>query len=251
MFMSEISIIDPKNEYNNWFNSPFYHKLYNNRDYSEARSFISKLVNYLNLKKNSTILDAACGKGRHAIQLEKLGYNVTGIDLSENSIHEAKKSENSNLKFLIHDISKPLNIKHDAVFNLFTSFGYSESKEKDLQILNSIKQNLKENGLGVIDFFNIINIKKNIVPTETINKEGIEFKISRKIEDNTVIKNISFVDNDILYSFKEKVNALTLEDFKDYFQRTNLELIKVFGDYNLKNYDPNSSDRLIMIFKNK
>ena len=249
--MNKISLIDPKNEYNDWFNSPFYHKLYNNRDYSEAKKFISKLLNYLSLKKNSTILDAACGKGRHSIQLEKLGYNVTGIDLSENSINEAKKSENRNLKFLIHDISKPLNIKHDAVFNLFTSFGYSESKEKDVQILNSIKQNLKKNGTGVIDFFNIINIKKNLVPNDTVTKEGIEFKISRKIEDNMVVKNISFIDKDILYSFKEKVNALTLKDFKDYFNKTNLDLIKVFGDYNLKNYDPNLSERLIIIFKNK
>ena len=249
--MNKISLIDPKNEYNDWFNSPFYHKLYNNRDYSEAKKFISKLLNYLSLKKNSTILDAACGKGRHSIQLEKLGYNVTGIDLSENSINEAKNSENRNLKFLIHDISKPLNIKHDAVFNLFTSFGYSESKEKDVQILNSIKQNLKKNGTGVIDFFNIINIKKNLVPNDTVTKEWIEFKISRKIEDNMVVKNISFIDKDILYSFKEKVNALTLKDFKDYFNKTNLDLIKVFGDYNLKNYDPNLSERLIMIFKNK
>ena len=66
-----------------------------------------------------------------------------------------------------------------------------------------------------------------------------------------VVKNISFIDKDILYSFKEKVNALTLKDFKDYFNKTNLDLIKVFGDYNLKNYDPNLSERLIMIFKNK
>ena len=134
---------------------------------------------------------------------------------------------------------------------MFTSFGYSESKEKDVQILNSIKQNLKKNGTGVIDFFNIINIKKNLVPNDTVTKEGIEFKISRKIEDNMVVKNISFIDKDILYSFKEKVNALTLKDFKDYFNKTNLDLIKVFGDYNIKNYDPNLSERLIMIFKNK
>ena len=103
-----------------------YHILYKDRDNKEAKKFISKLTEKLNLKKNAKILDAACGKGRHSIEIEKLGYKVTGIDLSKNSIKHAKQFENLNLKFKIHDISIPLGIKFNAVFNLFTSFGYFE-----------------------------------------------------------------------------------------------------------------------------
>ena len=69
-----------------------------------------------------------------------------------------KKFENSNLKFLVHDISKPLNTEFDVVLNLFTSFGYYE-REKDLEILLSLEKNLKDNGIGVIDFLNIKTVK--------------------------------------------------------------------------------------------
>ncbi|MDA7708179.1 class I SAM-dependent methyltransferase, partial [Flavobacteriaceae bacterium] len=100
--------------------------MYKNRNHQEAREFIKKLLKHLKLKKKSKVLDAGCGKGRHSIEIEKLGHIVTGIDLSKNSIKSAKKHENINLKFLVHDILKPLNIEFDAVLNLFTSFGYYE-----------------------------------------------------------------------------------------------------------------------------
>lgn len=242
--------IHSSKEYNTWFNSKYYHILYKDRDNKEAKKFISKLTEKLNLKKNAKILDAACGKGRHAIEIEKLGYNVTGIDLSENSINYAKSYENNNLKFLIHDISVPLRHKFDAVFNLFTSFGYY-NREKDLQILLAIEKNLSKNGVGVIDFFNICDVKKNLVKKESTTKEEILFNITRKIKNNIVEKNISIEDKSKKYFYKETVNSLGLEDFKKYFKKTKMEITDVFGDYQLNNFVKNKSPRLIIIFKKK
>ena len=54
----------------NWFDSPYYHILYKNRDEKEAEFFIENLVQYLNLKKRSKLLDIACGKGRHVFVVE-------------------------------------------------------------------------------------------------------------------------------------------------------------------------------------
>ncbi len=146
-------------KYNNWFDSKYYHILYKNRNHKEAKIFIRKLLKHINLNSYSKVLDAGCGKGRHSIEIEKLGHIVTGIDLSKNSIKFAKKFENSNLKFKVHDISKPLNTEFDVVLNLFTSFGYYE-REKDLEILLSLEENLKSNGTGVIDFFKYKNRKE-------------------------------------------------------------------------------------------
>src|SRR3954449_2448025 len=72
-----------------WFNSPYYHQLYFNRDMSEAAAFIDKLITHLKPAPGSTMLDVACGKGRHSLQLANKGFDVTGIDLSEDSIQEA------------------------------------------------------------------------------------------------------------------------------------------------------------------
>ncbi len=237
-------------KYNNWFDSKYYHILYKNRNHEEARKFINKIIEHLNLKPKSKILDAGCGKGRHSIEIEKLGHIVTGIDLSKNSIKFAKQFENSNLNFLVHDISKPLNIEFNVVLNLFTSFGYYE-KDKDLEILLSLEKNLDKNGTGVIDFFNIKNVKDNLVKKEQTTIENIKFKIKRKINKFSVIKEISFEDNSIDYKFKESVNTLSLLDFKNYFNQTNLEIIEIFGDYDLNNFNEMKSPRLIILFKKK
>ena len=90
----------PKNNnnlYESWFDTPFYHILYKNRDYKEAEMFTSELMTFLNLPIESKILDLACGKGRHSIFLNKMGYNVTGVDNSSKNIVNAKKYENNKL----------------------------------------------------------------------------------------------------------------------------------------------------------
>ena len=237
-------------KYNNWFDSKYYHILYKNRNHQEARKFIKKLIKHLKLKRKSKVLDAGCGKGRHSIEIEKLGHIVTGVDLSKNSIKFAKKFENSNLDFIVHDILKPLNMEFDAVLNLFTSFGYYE-RDKDLEILLSLQKNLNINGIGVIDFFNIKTVKDNLVKKEEVILENIKFKIVREIDKLSVTKEISFSDNNIDFKFKESVNTLSIIDFENYFKKTNLEIIQIFGDYDLNKFKKDTSPRLIIIFKKK
>jgi len=149
--------------YASWFDTPFYHILYKDRDYTEAESFMSNLTNYLNVPEHGSILDLACGKGRHAIYLNKIGYNVTGVDLSENSITHAKQFENDTLHFDVHNMCKPYHKEFDAVFNLFTSFGYFDKEEDNLNTIKAIKANLNESGFGVIDFLNSEYIIENLV----------------------------------------------------------------------------------------
>ena len=115
--------------YASWFDTPYYHILYKDRNYAEAELFMKTLTHYLNLEPGDEILDLACGKGRHSVYLNSIGYNVTGADLSENSIAHASKFENDTLRFQVHDMCKPFAFQFEAVFNLFTSFGYFENEE--------------------------------------------------------------------------------------------------------------------------
>ena len=85
-----------------WFNSKYYHILYQKRDDKEAEQFLSILQKFF--KKEDQILDIACGCGRHSIHLNKLGYNTTGIDLSEESITSAKQKSNNKITFDVWDI---------------------------------------------------------------------------------------------------------------------------------------------------
>jgi len=232
-----------------WFNTPYYHILYKDRDYEEAQLFMDNLTSYLNLPDDAKILDLACGKGRHSIYLNQLGYDVTGADLSANSIAEAKKHTNDTLHFEVHDMREPFEQKFDAIFNLFTSFGYFENECDNLTTLKAIRESLGEYGFGVIDFMNVKHVIENIVPKEVKTVEGIEFHIKRYVEDDHIYKEIDFEDKGEKFHFVEKVKALTLPDFEALMDEAGIYLLDTFGDYKLRRFFKNESERLIMIFK--
>lgn len=238
------------NWFEDWFNSGYYHILYKHRNCNEAELFIDNLMNFLQPEKEARFLDLACGKGRHAIYLNQKGFNVTGTDLADESIAEASKFENEKLSFFVHDMRKVFRINYfDYVLNLFTSFGYFENEKDDSDTINAIYKALKPNGVFVFDFFNVQKVIANLVDTETKTIDNIEFKITRHIQNNFIIKNILVTDNGKQFSFQERVKALTLTDFEKYFVANKLKIVHLFGNYQLEKYNEYSSDRLIIIAK--
>ena len=238
-----------KNWYASWFDSPYYHILYKDRDYEEAQLFMDNITNYLNLPESAKILDLACGKGRHSVYLNTLGYDVTGADLSENSIAEASKNSNETLHFQVHDMRVPFDEKFDVIFNLFTSFGYFENDSDNLLTLKAICESLSEYGFGVIDFMNVTNVIENLVPEETKTVEGIDFHIKRYYIDDHIYKEIDFSDQGQKFHFTEKVQALTLQHFENMMEEAGIYLLDTFGSYKLQKFSKKDSERLIMIFK--
>jgi SAM-dependent methyltransferase len=237
------------NWFASWFDSPYYHILYKDRNYREAQVFMDNLTHYLNLPEKAKVLDLACGKGRHSIYLNQLGFEVIGADLSENSIVEANKNANEHLHFQVHDMREPFEDKFDAIFNLFTSFGYFENDEDNSKTLIAIKDSLTEYGFAVIDFMNVNQVIANLVPEETKTVDGIDFYIKRYVLDNHIYKEIDFEDKGERFHFTEKVKALTLDDFQEMMTDAGIYLLDTFGDYKLKKFLKNTSERLIMIFK--
>ncbi|MFV5695818.1 class I SAM-dependent methyltransferase [Flavobacterium sp. LB3P122] len=238
-----------ENWYTSWFDSPYYHILYKERNYREAQVFMDNLTHYLNLPEKAKVLDLACGKGRHSIYLNQLGFDVLGADLSENSIAEATKNTNETLHFKVHDMREPFEEKYDAIFNLFTSFGYFENDEDNLTTLKAIKESLSEYGFAVIDFMNVNHVTETLVPEESKTVEGIDFNIKRYLKDGHIYKEIDFEDKGQKFHFTEKVKALTLKDFEELMEEAGIYLLDIFGDYKLKKFHKTDSERLIMIFK--
>ena len=247
--MSDSTAKNSENWFSTWFDTPYYHILYKNRNDEEAQTFMDNITHYLNMPENGTILDLACGKGRHSIYLNKLGYNVTGVDLSENSIAIAKESSNETLQFKTHDMREPMNETYDAVFNLFTSFGYFDSHQDNIKTLKAIKESINEYGFGVIDFFNADFIIENLVAEETKEIDGITFHIKRNVENKKIIKEIRFEDKGESFFFTEKVSAFTLADFEAMMEEAGIYLLEIFGDYKLRKFYKSQSERLILLFK--
>lgn len=236
--------------YKDWFNSPYYHVLYKNRDDNEAANFINNLITHLKLNHTHRVWDLACGKGRHSIYLNSKGINVIGTDLSDNSISEANKSANDQLEFFVHDMRTPFRINYFThVFNLFTSIGYFDNVHDNLKVFKSVYSALKTGGVFVIDFFNCKKVTECMMPQETKLIEGISFSINKTLLDNKIIKRIEFSDKGQEYFFEEKVSLLNRDDFMKLGEQSGFKMLNTFGDYNLNPFDQNISERLILIFQ--
>ena len=187
--------------FQSWFDTPYYHILYKHRDFKEAEDFIKNLVSYLNIDTDDSILDLACGKGRHSIFLNTLGYNVTGLDLSKNNIEHAKVHESNSLFFEVHDMRNTYGTQFEVVLNLFTSFGYFENDIDNLKVIKTIKSSLKQNGIGVIDYMNSTVVIENLIAHNTYESDGVKFDLKRSYNDGFITKNIEVNDAWNIISF--------------------------------------------------
>lgn len=234
--------------FKNWFNTPYYHLLYKNRDFQEAENFIDNLVTYLKPKQGAKFFDLACGKGRHSMFLNKKGFDVVGVDLSEESILSAQQATNETLHFAVHDMRQVFEgHSFDVVVNLFTSFGYFDDNNEDVNVLKSVATVLENDGVFVLDYLNAKQVVKNLKPQETIVRDDVSFQISKKIEGAFVVKGIDFEDKGKAYHFEERVKLIDEGQFEEYFKLARLRLLAKFGNYNLEAFDENQSPRLILI----
>lgn len=239
--------------FENWFGSPYYSILYQNRDELEAQEFVESLLDYLQPTPGCAMLDIACGEGRYAHQLAEHGYRVTGIDLSDCSIAKAKELETPDLEFFVHDMRLPFITNYfDYAFNFFTSFGYFAHDRDHELAARAFAGALRPGGILVIDYLNRDYVISKLVAEETIKRGEYNFNISRKLERNHFIKDIRFNDaNGQPRHFTERVAAFSLADFTRMLRAAGMSPVGTFGDYQLNPYHPLDSPRLIMIFKKK
>ncbi|MEO7923014.1 MAG: class I SAM-dependent methyltransferase [Chitinophagaceae bacterium] len=240
--------------YKDWFNSPFYHKLYFDRDEEEAGAFIKKLLAHLKPPPGSRMLDVACGKGRHSKILAAPGYIVTGIDISPDSIEEAKQFEKENLDFFVHDMRLPFWGNYfNYAFNFFTSFGYFNTRREHDDAIRTIAKSLKPGGIFVIDYLNVHFAENHIVHNEEKKLDGTEYRILRWHDETHFFKKIVVDDPSLKepVAYTEKVAKFTLGDLTDMLAFQDMQVQEVFGDYQFKNYHVSQTPRMILIAKKK
>lgn len=238
----------PKEWFSVWFDSPYYHLLYRQHDEQEARQMLDNLLSTLSLPPGARVLDLACGKGRHSRYLAERGFDVTGLDISEQSIAYARQFENEHLHFYQHDMRKLFISNYfDAVLNLFTSFGYFKNEADHVRTLTNVVRGLRPGGLLLLDFFNARYVRNHLVPADEKTTGGITFHLRRRVEAGLVVKNIEFNDHGQQFSFEERVHLFELPDFQILLGQAGLVLQKTFGGYNLEPFNADTSKRLILV----
>lgn len=219
-------------------------------------------------EKMKSVLDIACGTGRHTIGLKKMGYETMGIDLEPAMLNQAKKlseAEGLKLEFKLQDMRKiKLNKKFDAAIIFYTAFAYLNSNEDVIKTLKSIHKHLKKNGVLIIDtmFGWPMLVKGTFDPkfTEKMKKgdRSYEFRDENSLDPinnylYTKQTHVRKIEGGNLKILKDKKptklrlyfpNELTL-----FFKLTGFQEVDFFGDVEGHKLSEKHCDRLIVIAK--
>ncbi|MCW8803995.1 MAG: class I SAM-dependent methyltransferase [Ignavibacteriaceae bacterium] len=240
--------------YKDWFNSENYIKVYSHRDETEAEKLVELITKNLILQRGSSVLDMACGSGRHAITFAKMGFNVTAVDLSERLISEAKKNAlqtGVKIDFVLSDILEyETSSRFDLVVNLFTSIGYFENDEENFSVIKKAYNLLNQGGYFILDYFNKDYLLKNLIPTTIFSENGFRITQNRSIEGARIVKKITIENDGSVEEFYESVRLYDYEEILNYIKKAGFATIKQYGDYFGNNYERETSSRLI-IFASK
>ena len=152
----------------------YYDLLYRDKDYEKETDFVEQIFRKFSRRPIKTILDLGCGTGGHAIPLARRGYNVTGIDASENMIAAAReKCQEHSLDVRFHCLDMrhfELRETFDACICMFNAFGYV-TKDSDIQlVLKNVKKHLRPGCPFVFDCWNGLAVLR-ILPSVRV-KEG-------------------------------------------------------------------------------
>jgi SAM-dependent methyltransferase len=255
--MNQPLSVKTENEwFRSWFDSPYYPILYQNRNVTDAEQMVGALIpilepHLLGFPKPYKALDVACGRGRYARLLHRYGFEVEAIDLSPGAIKHAQENVTPGLNFSVGDMRK-LNYRNafHLVANFFTSFGYFDRQETNREVLARFHQALKPAGLLLLDYFNAHYIIDRLIPQEIISRSGIDFHISRTIEEGYLIKTIRFDADGEQHHFEEKVQLFYPKDFDEMLLCTGFETVERLGRKDQECVPfTNQSERLILIAK--
>jgi len=235
--------------YDGWFGSDAYDLVYDHRDETEAEQLVDLVEREIDPDPEAHIVDVGCGRGRHARIFARRGYRVTGVDLSEEAIAEARArtgADDLDVTFLQGDMRDPLcDGCADGVVNLFTTFGYFDTDAENQQALAAMAQALRPGGWFFQDFLNAPHVAETLVPSTTRTVEGVEIHQRRWIEDDRINKEITLTHNGTTDTYHESVRLYTPDELRALYAAVGLEVVGAFGGYDGRPYTPDSPRLLL------
>ena len=238
--------------YEEWFGEE-YKLVYPHRNEAEAKGQIEFLMRHIRLPDGAKVLDLCCGCGRHAVELKQRGYDVVGLDLSEELLELACSRAyecGEDMDFIQCDMREiPYEDHFDLIVNFFTSFGYFADDAENQKVLLSMAKALKPGGKFLVDYMNPENVARNLVEKDEKDiAEGIHVIQERWIDESPrrISKKITLIRDDEESIYRESVRMYSHEEMVKMLSEANLELLETYGDFDDSEYNQDST-RMVLI----
>jgi SAM-dependent methyltransferase len=224
-----------------------YDLFYAQKNYAEEAEFVHQCINKYYNGKPVHLLEMACGTGKHSYHFWQKGYKIIATDYSDDMLECARENHkqwNTDVEFCNLDMRNPTyeGEKPDVIVCLFDSIGYLQTNESILNLLKFVKQQLKEGGLFITEYWNAGAFLKCYEPSRTKHFKTPETEIIRISETEIDYKNQLA---HVLYTITEKGNDQIEHTIKEtqsnryflhqemqlFFQEAGLQCLESFAGY--------------------
>jgi len=241
----------------NWYEDDelweqFYDCMFDESSFELAQQQVPQLLSLVNHSVNS-IADLGCGPGRHCLALAKMNFEVTGVDMSEFLLSKAKQ-KSQDLSLTINFINSDMleyntKDKHDLIINMFNSFGYFDTPEKNQMMINNAYKNLQSTGTLIIDTVGKETLARNIEPVHLSEYDNGDIRIERPL----LIDNMQIFSNEWILISGEKAfkrnyqhYVYTPIELTAMCKKAGFSTVRIYGDLLGNDYDL-ESDRLVVV----
>lgn len=223
----------------------------------DTKRQVDFLIDKLELKGDERILDLACGFGRHALELARRGYDVTGVDITPAYIEYASQQaekEALNARFLCKDIREvSFNNEYDVVINMADgAIGYLENDDENQKVFEVVARALKKGGKHFMDIMNGEYAESHF-PCKLWDAGDKGLTLSA-FEWNAERKTVLYGQADYLYgrvlskpeiTEGNPIRLYTLEEITELFAKLGMQVRVGYADYSGASSSENAIQLLI------
>jgi len=199
------------------------------------------------LKGAPRVLDLCCGPGRISSELSRMGYAVTGVDITESFLETAiddaeyEKLDIEYVKSDARDFVRPQFF--DAIFNLYISFGYFYDQKDDLKVLRNVYESLKNGGCFIVETLGKEIAVRDFVEAEWFERGGYTVLTEYEALDSwTFLKNRWILIKDEKRLEKILVQRLyAASELRSIMQEAGFQNIEIFGDWDESPYNQHAA----------
>jgi SAM-dependent methyltransferase len=242
-----MSVSSPARPYSGRY-AELYDLFYSDKPYAEEAAFVHECIREFSNGAAQNVLELACGTGRHALELEKLGYQVTATDRSAAMIDIARRraaEQDSKIELAAMDMQQldlPTKI-WDAAVCLFDSIGYLKTNEAIAKTFERVRKHLRDGGVFIFEFWHAPAMLNNYsqrrerhwkidngevlrISETTLDRENclakVEYTVEEKKADGT----------SQIFRESHANRFFSVEEMKRLLEKGNLAALKFFAGFN-------------------
>ena len=194
-------------------------------------------------KSAPKVLDLCCGIGRISSELARMGFAVTGVDITESFLNTAKEDaehENLNIEYIHADAREFVRSEYfDTIVNLYISFGYFTDQKDDLKVLRNVYKSLKNGGTFIIETLGKETVVRDFVEAEWFERTGYTVLTEYEPLDSwTFLKNRWIIIKDgqrVEKIFTQRLYSAS--ELRAILQEAGFNKVEIYGDWDESPYD--------------